>query len=73
MSCDYCWPGNCCGGSNCRAAPVVTTAHELRKLAAALRQALVASPCMSVAAPAVDSCIDHLTAIAAVHDTHRGK
>lgn len=23
MSCDYCWPGNCCGGLNCMRAPMV--------------------------------------------------
>lgn len=21
MSCDYCWPGNCCGGENCQERP----------------------------------------------------
>lgn len=26
MSCDYCWPGNCCGGPNCKdAAPSATS------------------------------------------------
>jgi hypothetical protein len=21
MSCNYCWPGNCCGGPNCQSKP----------------------------------------------------
>ena len=26
MSCDYCWPGNCCGGPNCKdATPPATS------------------------------------------------
>jgi len=41
---------------------------ELRELAAALERACVASPCVVAAMPIVRNCIDHLTAVAAVHE-----
>ena len=28
MSCDYCWPGNCCGGPNCLARHVAEATPE---------------------------------------------
>lgn len=36
MSCDYCWPGNCCGGPNCRdaeepKAPPEPKEHKMKK------------------------------------------
>jgi len=46
----------------------MTTATELRALCRELHDAVMKSPCLSVALPAVHNCIDHLTAIARVHE-----
>ena len=33
MSCDYCWPGNCCGGPNCKDAAVpIEATHTMTEL-----------------------------------------
>ncbi len=70
MSCDYCWPGNCVGGPNCRRPSVTASiATELRTLAEQIRQLCLKSPCISAALPVVQNCVDHLTALAAVHET----
>ena len=44
------------------------TGDELRALAAAIERANSESPANSVAWPVVRNCIDHLTAIARIHD-----
>jgi preprotein translocase subunit SecB len=45
-----------------------SVAKELRELAAKIEHACLDAPCMGVAFPVVRNCVDHLTAIAAIHE-----
>lgn len=44
------------------------TAQELRALAKAIEDECSTSPAMSIALPVVQNCVDHLSAIARVHE-----
>ncbi len=69
MRCDYCWPADCVGGPNCQRPPVTASiSAELRDLAEKIRQLCLKSPCISAALPVVQNCVDHLTALAAIHE-----
>jgi len=45
-----------------------SVATELRELSDTIRAACAGSPCLSVAWPVVQNCIDHLRALAAIHE-----
>jgi hypothetical protein len=69
MSCDYCWPGNCVGGPNCRRPPLTASiSAELRALASRIEQMCMNAPCVNAALPVVQNCVDHLEALAAVQE-----
>lgn len=46
----------------------MTTAHQLRELAREIERACHDSPCVGIAAPIISNAVDHLCAIARIHE-----
>lgn len=49
---------------------MTTTAQQLRKLAYDIKALLDASPCLNIAGAIIENAVDHLCAIARVHEVN---